>query len=93
MTVSLSKLFSGGLDLKYVSNLEPQDQKYMVMEAIGLFGRMAVLPCPTFCLVRGGAVAGGCMFAFAHDFVFVGGKAMFSTNESQNQMHFPPGMM
>ncbi len=33
------------------------------------------------------------MFAFAHDYVYVAGKALFSTNESQNQLHFPPGMM
>lgn len=32
------------------------------------------------------------MLAFAHDYVHVGGKAMFSTNEAQNQLHFPPGM-
>jgi enoyl-CoA hydratase/carnithine racemase len=63
------------------------------MEAIALFGRVTVLPFPTICLVRGGAVAGGCMLAFAHDYVYVAGKALFSTNESQNQMLFPPGMM
>jgi enoyl-CoA hydratase/carnithine racemase len=44
-------------------------------------------------LARGGAVAGGCMFAFAHDYVYAAGKALFCTNESQNQMSFPPGMM
>jgi hypothetical protein len=44
-------------------------------------------------LVRGGAVAAGCMTAFSHDYVYAVGKAMFSTNESQNQLHFPPGML
>ncbi len=43
-------------------------------------GRFSVLPVPTYCLVRGGAVAGGCMLAFAHDYIYVGGKALFSTN-------------
>lgn len=33
------------------------------------------------------------MFAFVHDYVYVGGKALFQTNQSQNQMQFPPGMM
>ena len=93
VTVSLSKLFSGGLDLKYTSNLEPNERKYFIIEFIALLGRIATLPFPTFSLVRGGAVAGGCMLAFSHDYVYVGGKAMFSTNESQNQMPFPPGMM
>jgi enoyl-CoA hydratase/carnithine racemase len=50
------------------------------LEFISLVGRIAVLPFPTICLVRGGAVAGGCMLAFAHDFIYVAGKAMFSTN-------------
>jgi len=65
----------------------------MTLEFIALFGRISVLPFPTFCLVRGGAVAGGTMFAFAHDYVYVGGNAMFSTNEAQNQLHFPAGML
>ena len=82
VTVSLSKLFSGGLDLKYVSNLGLQDCRYFVMEFIGLLGRVATLPFPTFSLVRGGAVAGGCMFAFSHDYVYAAGKAIFSTNEA-----------
>lgn len=93
VTVSLSKLFSGGLDLKYVSNLNIDESKYFVMEFTNLLGRIATLPFPTFSLVRGGAVAGGCMFAFSHDCVYVGGKAIFSTNESQNQLSFPPGML
>lgn len=80
VTVSLSKLFSGGLDLKYTSNLEPNERKYFIVEFIALLGRIATLPFPTFSLVRGGAVAGGCMLAFSHDYVYVGGKAMFSTN-------------
>ena len=51
-----------------------------MLEFIALLGRISVLPFPTVCLVRGGAVAGGCMLSFAHDFIYVGGKAMFSTN-------------
>lgn len=80
VTVSLSKLFSGGLDLKYTSNLELEEGRYFIMEFNAMMGRIATLPFPTFSLVRGGAVAGGCMFAFSHDYVYVGGKAMFSTN-------------
>ncbi len=33
------------------------------------------------------------MLAFSYDFVYVGGKGKFSTNEANLQMHFPPGMM
>lgn len=38
-------------------------------------------------------MAAGCMKAFSHDYVYAVGKAMFSTNEAQNQLHFPPGML
>jgi enoyl-CoA hydratase/carnithine racemase len=31
VTVSLSKLFSGGLDLKYTSNLELEDARYFII--------------------------------------------------------------
>lgn len=65
----------------------------MTLEAIALFGRISLLPFPTFCMVRGAAVAAGCMTAFSHDYVYAVGKAMFSTNEAQNQLHFPPGML
>ena len=39
-----------------------------------------MLPFPTFALVQGAAVAGGCMFSFAHDFIYVADKAMFACN-------------
>jgi len=71
VTISLSKLFSGGLDLKYASNLPYEAQQFFVLEFIHLIGRMSLLPVPTFVIVKGGAVAGGCMFSFAHDFVYV----------------------
>lgn len=77
-----------------MSNIDyTEDQKYFVTSFIALLGRIAVLPFPTFAIVKGGAVAGGCMFAFVHDYVYVAGKAMFSCNEAQNQIHFPPGMI
>lgn len=41
---------------------------------------MSLLPVPTFVIVKGGAVAGGCMFSFAHDFVYVADKALFMCN-------------
>ena len=50
------------------------------MEVIGLLGKVSVLPFPTIALVQGGAVAGGCMFSFAHDFIYVADKAIFACN-------------
>lgn len=79
VTASLSKMFSGGLDLKATSSLTGEDQRYHILEFVGLLGRISVFPVPTLSLVRGGATAGGCMLAFAHDYVHVAGKAKFST--------------
>lgn len=38
-------------------------------------------------------MAGGCMLAFAHDYIYVAGSGKFSTKEAELQMFFPPGMM
>ena len=67
VTISLHKLFSGGLDLRYATNLPHQSQGWFVLEFIRLLGRIAVLPFPTIALVKGAAIAGGCMLSFAHD--------------------------
>jgi enoyl-CoA hydratase/carnithine racemase len=50
------------------------------------------LPVPTFVIVKGGAVAGGCMFSFSHDFVYVADKALFMCNEVDIGLPLPPGM-
>jgi enoyl-CoA hydratase/carnithine racemase len=67
VSVSTGKLFSGGLDLSFVSSLEPEDSSFFVLEVIRLFGRLLAFNCPTLCLVKGAAYAGGCMLAFSHD--------------------------
>jgi len=73
-------MFSGGLNLKYISDLHNEDKRYFVQEFIAVLGRITGFPMPTISLVRGGAVAGGCMLAFAHDYLYVGGNALFQTN-------------
>jgi enoyl-CoA hydratase/carnithine racemase len=80
VTISLSKLFSGGLDLRYATNLPHESQGWFVLEFISLLGRISVLPFPTLAIVKGGAVAGGCMFSFAHDYIHVADKALFACN-------------
>ena len=50
------------------------------MEFIALFGRIVALSVPTLTLVKGAAIAGGCMFSFAHDFIYVAEKAIFAAN-------------
>jgi Delta3-Delta2-enoyl-CoA isomerase len=78
VTISLSKMFSGGMDLREMEKLPTEEQAHTLTEFVRLIGRVTVLPFPTFCLVRRGAAAGGCIFAFAHDNVYVGGQANFS---------------
>ena len=80
VTISLSKLFSGGLDLKYATNLPYESQSWFVLEFIALLGKVSVLPFPTIALVKGAAIAGGCMLAFAHDYIYVADNALFACN-------------
>jgi enoyl-CoA hydratase/carnithine racemase len=35
---------------------------------------------PTIAVVKGAAIAGGCMFSFAHDLIYVIDKATFACN-------------
>jgi enoyl-CoA hydratase/carnithine racemase len=73
-------MYSGGLDLRYATNLPHPSQKYFVLEFIALLGRMSVFTIPTIALVKGAAIAGGCMFSFAHDNIYVADKALFACN-------------
>ena len=41
-------------------------------------GRITALSVPTIAMVSGAAVAGGCMFAFAHDYIYTTEKSKFS---------------
>jgi enoyl-CoA hydratase/carnithine racemase len=45
-----------------------------------LLGRVSVLPFPTIAIVKGAAIAGGCMFAFAHDNIYVADSGLFACN-------------
>jgi enoyl-CoA hydratase/carnithine racemase len=67
VAVSGGKLFSGGLDLSFMTSLAPEDGSFFVLEVIQLYGRLLAFNCPTFCLVKGAAFAGGCMLAFCFD--------------------------
>lgn len=55
-------------------------RRYMTLEFIAMLGRMVSLSIPTIALVQGAAIAGGCMFSFAHDFIYVKDKATFGCN-------------
>ena len=47
---------------------------------------------PTIAVVKGAAIAGGCMLSFAHDLVYVIGKGLFACNQVDIGLPLPPGM-
>ena len=94
MTVSLDKkLFSGGLDLKVmIQGVEHVEVRHLITEFIALLGRMSIVNVPTIAVVHGAAIAGGCMFSFGHDFIYVVERGIFHCNEVELGMPLPPGM-
>jgi len=81
------------MDLREMQKLTVEEQAHTLQEFVNLIGRVTVLPFPTLCLVRGGAAAGGCIFAVAHDNLYVAGKATFSAKEHALGIPFPPGAL
>jgi enoyl-CoA hydratase/carnithine racemase len=45
-----------------------------------MYGTLAMLPIPTIAVVKGAAIAGGCMLSFAHDLIYVIEKGLFACN-------------
>jgi enoyl-CoA hydratase/carnithine racemase len=82
ITLSLNdRVFSGGLDLKYVASLQKIESiKYFILEIIAMFGKVTMLNIPTIAVVKGACIAGGCMFSFAHDLIYVVDQALFACN-------------
>ena len=94
ITISLQKLFSAGMDLKYSERFtHPNEFKYLIIQFVHLSGRIAELSIPTIAFVKGSAIAGGCIFSFAHDYIYVQEKALFVCNEVNIGLPIPPGAM
>lgn len=88
------KFFSPGLDLKFMVGAHKDDVANFILEFIRLLGRLLAFPVPTIALVNGYAVAGGCMFAFAHDYrIMRNDFGYLELSESKLGMPLPPGMM
>ena len=60
--------FSAGLDLKALPTYDAEQQRAMVMQVNGLFGRLYGLPLPTIAAVNGHAIAGGVILTLACDY-------------------------
>jgi enoyl-CoA hydratase/carnithine racemase len=93
-TSSHPKVFSSGLDLKYLASCKHKDEvQSLLLEAQRLFGRILTFPVPTIALINGHAVAGGFMLAMAHDFrIMRSDLGMCSMNEIDHGLPLPPGM-
>jgi enoyl-CoA hydratase len=60
LTISLNeKIFSTGLDLKYMVGLSEHDLFTLLLETQRLMGRLHAFPVPTVALINGYAIAGG----------------------------------
>lgn len=59
--------FSGGLDLKLVPTLSPEDLQKFVADFSRMILRLYALPMPTLAVLTGHAIAGGALLSFACD--------------------------
>ena len=69
ITLGLSeKFYSTGFDLKVMPNLHPQDRNNFRQEYYKLNGRIHAFHIPTIAMLNGYVIAGGAVFALAHDY-------------------------
>ena len=92
VTISLQKIFSGGIDLKHLMSVHPEDAKHTVLEFASFIGRFESLSVPTIAVVNKTAVAGGCILSFAHDYIYSTPKTMFLCNEVDLGTPAPSGI-
>mmetsp|Transcript_12234 Transcript_12234/g.14042 ORF Transcript_12234/g.14042 Transcript_12234/m.14042 type:complete len:254 (-) Transcript_12234:159-920(-) len=93
-TSSHPKVFSSGLDLRFLTGLPHRDDVHnFLLEFIRLLGRLIAFPIPTVALINGHAIAGGFMLAMVHDFRIMRNDLGFLTlNEIDIGMTITPGM-
>eukprot|EP00347_Sterkiella_histriomuscorum_P016128 403354382 len=84
------KLFSSGLDVKY----KKATQNYgfeLPYQMQHLLNRILLLPIPTLSVINGSALAGGLMYALAHDFrIMKSEKSYISLSELTYNVTIPP---
>jgi len=69
---NIQRFFSTGLDAKFISSTtHPEDLKNFLLEFNQLIGRVLIFPIPTIAILNGLTIAGGLMFAMAHDYRFM----------------------
>ena len=93
VTTASGEFFSMGLDLDWMA-ANPGGAPEQVAQMHELFARMLALPVPTVAAIGGHAVAGGALFALAHDHrVMRADHGIFSLPEIDVQIAITPGLV
>lgn len=91
VTLGEGKFFSNGLSLS-LENRGSMENMQLIDKFHALLKRMLTFPMPTIAAISGHAVAGGCMFALAHDYRFMrADKGFMFLSEIDIKLPFSPG--
>lgn len=91
VTMGEGKFFSNGLSLS-LENRGSMENMQLIDKFHALLKRMLTFPMPTIAAISGHAVAGGCMFALAHDYRFMrADKGFMFLSEIDIKLPFSPG--
>lgn len=92
-TVATGKIWSNGLDLAYMSELDQLDVAEFLADVERTFARLLRLQAPTVAAIQGHVFAAGAMFALAHDVrVMRDDRGFFCLPEVDLRLPFSPGM-
>lgn len=91
VTIGNHKFYSTGLDLKILLH-SPESARDLIERFHALLARMMAFPKLTVAAVSGHAVAGGAMFALAHDYAVVVPDKLVFFSEINIGIPFTPGM-
>ncbi|KAI8063752.1 ClpP/crotonase-like domain-containing protein [Gongronella butleri] len=88
ITIGNGKIFSNGLELVYAAQYPPFMDMYLAV-----LKKMLTFCIPTIAALNGHAFAGGCLFAFAHDYrVMRADRGFLCMNEVEFAAPLAPGM-
>ena len=95
VAINRGKIFSAGLDLKFIKQEVPKNQTMMLANLRMLMARIMKLPMPTMAVVRGHCIAGGVMLALAFDKAIMldDPKLKVALTEIEVGIDFPYGLM
>lgn len=75
------KSFVAGADIKYMSDMNPQEGEAWSRLGQSVFSSIVELSCPTIAVIQGFALGGGCELALACDIRIASNKARFGQPE------------